>query len=432
MATTPDEVKPSPWPRWTARQVIVATLVVAAVVGAFLLLLRFYGILFILFVAIVISTAIRPAVNWLKRRGLPRSAGIILVYLALLALVVGFVLLLAPLIGSQAATIGRILPDAYLSLRERMLDSSNLVVWRLAVELPPALAIGPPEPATGEQALTAVAQLRLWISQAFRALFAVIATLVLAFYWTLDGERTIRALLMAVSAERREEFREIIETSQEKLGSYLGGQALLCVIIGALSLAAYTLIGLPYTLLLAVFAGVMEAVPIVGPLLGAIPAAIVALSLGPAQLVWVLVSMLVIQQLENSLLVPRVMRRAVGVSPIVTLLALVAFGSLFGLVGALVAIPLAAVIQLLLDRYVLTPTATARPDTLGRDHLSVLRYETNELLQDVRKLVRKKEAVADAQEDEVEESLEAIAMDLDTLLAVSGQADNGRPKEAVQ
>jgi predicted PurR-regulated permease PerM len=211
----------------------------------------------------------------------------------------------------------------------------------------------------------------------------------------------------------------LVATIEGKVGNFIIGQTLLCGIIGGLALIAYTLIGLPYALLLAFLAGIMEAIPVVGPVLGAVPAVLVALSLDSSKVIWVIVASVIIQQLENSLLVPRIMNRAVGVSPLVTLLALIAFSSLFGVIGAVIAIPMAAVIQLLLERYLLEPNAIEPETTNGRDRFSVLRYETQELVQDVRKQVRKKEEVASADSDQVEDSLEAIALDLDSLLAQS-------------
>ena len=95
---------------------------------------------------------------------------------------------------------------------------------------------------------------------------------------------------------------------ETKVSAYIAGQGVLMLAVGGMALAAYWAIGLPYVLVLALVAGLMEAVPLVGPLLGAVPAGLVALSLGPDKLVWVIVVTLIIQQLENSLLVPRVMR----------------------------------------------------------------------------------------------------------------------------
>jgi predicted PurR-regulated permease PerM len=207
---------------------------------------------------------------------------------------------------------------------------------------------------------------------------------------------------------------------ETKVGSYVAGQAILCLIIGLMALVAYWLIGLPNALVLAFIAGVMEAVPLIGPLLGAIPAALVGLSLGPDKLVWVIVATVIIQQLENSLLVPRVMRRSVGVNPFVSLLALFAFSSLLGFAGALMAIPMAALIQILLDRFVFGPAAIEPEVSTGRDYASRLRYEAQDLAQDLRRQARLKKGGSDLgikQTDHVLDEIEAITTDLDSLLA---------------
>jgi hypothetical protein len=157
-----------------------------------------------------------------------------------------------------------------------------------------------------------------------------------------------------------------------------------------------------------------------GPLLGAVPAAVIALSIAPAKFVWVIVATLIIQQMENSLLVPRVMSKTVGVNPFVSLLALFAFGSLFGITGALMAVPIAAIIQLLLDRFVFHPSAMEPEVSAGRDYASRLRYEAQDLAQDLRKQARLKKGGSDLrvrQIDHVMDEIEALTTDLDALLA---------------
>jgi hypothetical protein len=178
--------------------------------------------------------------------------------------------------------------------------------------------------------------------------------------------------------------------------------------------------------MLALLAGVLEAVPMVGPLLGAIPAALVALSIAPVKLVWVIVATVVIQQLENSLLVPRVMRKAVGVNPFVSLLAIFAFSSMFGIAGALMAIPMAAIIQLLLDRFVFHPAAMDPEVSAGRDSASRLRYEAQDLAQDLRKQARHRKrgsVLGVKQIDQVMDEIETITTDLDALLAQASTSD---------
>jgi hypothetical protein len=158
----------------------------------------------------------------------------------------------------------------------------------------------------------------------------------------------------------------------------------------------------------------------VGPLLGAIPAAVIALSIAPSKLVWVIVATIVIQQLENIVLVPRVMRKAVGVNPFVSLLSLFAFSSLFGIAGALMAIPIAAMIQIVLDHFVFQTGTMESEVSPGRDMASRLRYEAQDLAQDLRKQARLKKGGSDArvkQIDQVMDEIEAITTDLDSLLA---------------
>jgi hypothetical protein len=128
----------------------------------------------------------------------------------------------------------------------------------------------------------------------------------------------------------------------------------------------------------------------------------------------------IIQQLENSLLVPRVMRRSVGVNPYVSLLALIAFSSLLGFAGALMAIPMAALIQILLDRFVFGPAAIEPEVSTGRDYASRLRYEAQDLAQDLRGQARLKKGGSDLgikQTDHILDEIEAITTDLDSLLA---------------
>jgi predicted PurR-regulated permease PerM len=242
----------------------------------------------------------------------------------------------------------------------------------------------------------------------------------LALHWTLDGPRTIQSLLLLVPQGQRESIGDLISAMEAKVGFYIAGQGILSLVIGLMALVAYSLIGLPNALVLALVAGIMEAVPMIGPLLGAIPAAVVALAISPSKMIWVIVATAVIQQVENSVLVPRVMRKAVGVNPFVSLLAIFSFSSLFGIAGALMAIPMAAIIQLLLDRFIFHPTALVPESSAGRDYASRLRYEAQELAQDLRKQARlpKAGSVLEVTEiDQMMDEIESITTDLDALLA---------------
>jgi predicted PurR-regulated permease PerM len=397
-----------------------ATLVLVCVILGFWLLYRFYQAVFIFFIAIVMGTVIRPAVAWLHRRGLPRIAGVILIYMLLLALLTSFVLLLFPLILDQGTTIVAATPGYYQSLRGWMSNSPNQVILRLGEFLPAALPGLDPVQQTGQEMLASAGQALDYVTSAAKIIFFMTAILLLAFHWTLDGTRTIQTLLLLVPKGQRENIHELIAAMESKIGFYIAGQTVLCLIVGAMALVAYLLIGLPNALMLAFVAGALEAIPMVGPLLGAVPAALVALSIAPNRLVWVIVATIVIQQVENSLLVPRVMRKAVGVNPFVTLLAIFAFSSFFGIAGALMAIPMAAILQLLLNRFVFHPQAMDMEVMTGRDHASRLRYAVQDLAQDLRKQARLNKGGSDlrvTQIDQVMDEIDAITTDLDSLLA---------------
>jgi predicted PurR-regulated permease PerM len=415
---------------WTARRVALATLVALAVLLAFYLVFRFYGVIFMFFVAVVIAVAIRPLVDGLRRRGIPRAVGVILVYLALLGLAIGFFYLLTPLLVEQVTTIAGRFPSYYQRLITLMFTSDSAVIQRIAMQLPGSLAfnIGGPTPGTpGAGSLDAVSSALQYLQAGARVIFMATAILVLALYWILDGERTMRSLLLRAPADRREVAWQLIESIEDKVGAYVRGVVILSAAMMVLASGAYLIIGLPYALVLGLIAGVLEALPVIGPVLGAIPAVLLALSLEPAKALWVVIAVIVMQQIEGNLLVPRVMDRAVGVNAIVTILAIIAFGSLFGLGGAIMAIPLAAVIQVLLNRFVFENTALAVEAPSGRDRYSILRYQAQELVQDVRKQLRsKKEDAVDGETDKLEDMIEAIATDIDSALAQLDQ-----PAEAV-
>jgi predicted PurR-regulated permease PerM len=405
---------------WTFRRVVGATLILISVALTFWLLYRFSQVVFILFIAIVIGTVIRPGVTWLYTRGVPRMAGGIFVYLLLLILLAGFLLLLFPLVAEQSGRIAASVPGYYQSLRDWMMTNSNPLIEQLSEFLPVTLSIPGLTQQTGQQMLDSAGQALSYVTSAANIVFTATAVLLLAFYWTLYGPRTLQSLMLLVPTGQRERIRDLVSAMETKVGGYVAGQGILCLVIGILALVAYMLIGLPDALVLALVAGVMEAVPMVGPLLGAIPAAIIALSIAPSKLVWVIIATIVIQQVENSLLVPRVMRKAVGVNPFVSLLALYAFSSLLGIAGALMAIPIAAILQIFLERFVFEPGAMEPEASTGRDLASRLRYEAQDLVQDLRKQARLKKGGSDLrvmQTDQVMDEIETLASDLDLLLA---------------
>jgi predicted PurR-regulated permease PerM len=414
---------------WTPRRIVLVTISVVALALLFWLLYRFRAVLLFFFIAVIMATAIRPIVEWFARRGLRRTYAEVLVYLVLLAALAGFLMFVMPLILEQSARVANQLDGYYRSARYFLVNSPSDILHRLGYEAPPQFQVENLVPDTQSGGNAGQAQSQSGsdsISSAFRylsllgrGLFAVVAVLLLAFYWTLESDRAIRSILLFVPSSQRDKTREIIEAVENKLGDFIIGQSILCLTIGVLSLIAFVIIGLPNALVLAIIAGILEAVPIVGPILGAVPPALVALSTAPDKVIWVIVAAIVIQQFENNLLVPRVMDRSVGVNPLLTLLSLAAFSSLLGVAGALMAIPVAAVAQLLFNRFVFHPIKEEAPKPEGRDYVSYLRLQAQEVAQDIRKNADRRELDGeDGREHEaLEERVEALANDLDRLLA---------------
>lgn len=401
-------------PQWKTRHVVMGTILVFAIAWAFWSLYQLWLVVLILFTAIVIGTAVRPLAQWLQKRGLPPLYSAILLYILILIGLVVSVLMIIPVVFEQTTALLSIVPVYYDGLRNFLLQSPNLILQQISWRLPPQLSllnIQGPEAEVGPASYSLDT-----FGLVIKSVFITIATFMLSLYWTLDGQRAIQSLSILLPLRWREQARELAREMESRVGAFVRGQALLCVAIGLLSLAAYLLIGLPYVLVLALFAGIMEAIPYLGPVLGALPAIIVAITLGPDKVIWVVVATLIIQQLENTLLMPRIMKESVGVNSIVALLAIITLGALLGVIGALLAIPITAIVQILIDRFVLSIEGIDEEQPVGRGRLGRLHYQVRDLLQDIRKQARY------GDEDFVEtgmpmaEEVEAIAADLESIL----------------
>jgi predicted PurR-regulated permease PerM len=415
---------------WTVRQVVTATLTVLAVAALFLFLYHFSMVVFLLFVAIALHVAIEPAVAWLVDRGLSKRAGVFGLYLLLFVLLWALGWFAIPLIVEQGRDVVQQLPELYQSVRSFLLQSTVGLVRGLALLLPAQPTL-PALMAISETEAAEPASPWRWVEIGSQTLFGLYAVFALALYWTLDGEVIVRRLMLKAPARHRTELRTLITEIQGKIGGYFRGQAILMASVGGASTVAFLLLGIPNALLLGLLMAIFEVVPMVGPLLGAIPALLMTMGAEPDKVLIVAGVLLAIQIAENNLLVPRVMDESVGVNAIVSLLALGAFGALFGFVGALLAVPLAAAIQIIVQRLLFsvpisaeTPVMPSLPTDMSRSKLGVLRLEANRVAEAIRKQTRhgtgeggNAAAITRQQDDHVADELENIALDLDALLA---------------
>lgn len=400
------------WQRVTLRQVALGTAIVALVIVALVLIVALRYVLLLLFLGIVVATALAPLVERLRKFGLSQNAANLTAFGVLLAIVIGIAVALVPFFVGQIVQAISDLPTFYTGFRTTVTQSDSRFMREFGAQLPA-------DPFSGFAQDNGVAlsdQVLVFIPSVARTLLFGILVLLLSYYWLYYRALAIQSVALLIPLNQRAEVVDIWNQSEQKIGAFVRGLIILSLIIGVLSAIGYVAIGLPYGLTIAVIAGLLEAIPYVGPIITLVLAGMVGLTVSQNMALLAIGIAVMIQFLENAVVVPRVMDRAVGVSPVVTLLALAVFSDLFGLLGALLAVPLAAVFQVLLDRLMRTTTIPTE-QIGGRDKLALLRYQTQDLAQDLRQQVRTKTQEIDAEVDQTEEELEALLSDLDGLLA---------------
>ena len=314
----------------TARRAFVATSVVVGVVVAALALWELKILLALLFLAFTIAAAMRPSVEALRRRRIPRGVGILLHYAA-------FVLLLGLLLWA-------VVPRAVTQVQNAIGDSEEETGLKGEVLgwLEQRLDRLPRPEELFDPALEATI-LGLEIAVGF------IFVLAAAAYWIIERDDAVRFVTSLLPRRRRKLVRDTWDLIDLKLGAYVRGQALLIVLVATVLSACFWAIGLPFWLLIAIFAGIVELVPVIGPL----AAGALAVGVGLTESIGVAlaagIAVLVVRILEDYLVIPRVLGDAVGLSPLVVLVSVAAAALLFGEFAVLLAIPLAAVAATLFD-----------------------------------------------------------------------------------
>ncbi len=370
-SSSPKEIR-----TWTTSQVIFTTVFVVLVFLTFWLLYSIRLTIFLLFIAILIGIAMRPAVEWLYWRGISRS-----------------------------------------DMRALLVNSGNIILQNIGQQFPPQFfSFFSGQHPTTEEVLDQVALTFLYTNLIFKVILSILTVFILTYYWVQERNLLIRTILHIIPSSVRKMVREVLYLAEVRIGGYIRGQGLLSLTIGFAAFIAYSIIGLPFTLVLAIIAGLMELIPILGPALGAIPAILVTLSIDPSKAIWVIVATVLIQMTENHLLVPRIMRNSIGVNPIITILSLVAFSSVFGFPGALVAIPAAAIVQLIIDRIVLSSDSIEGTARFREMIMQPLVDESQELNRIEHEMSNQANSPFEeiAEPDQVE--IRAFAKELDNLL----------------
>jgi predicted PurR-regulated permease PerM len=340
---------------WLVRGIGLA-IGVAVVIGVIALGIAAFDVLLLIFVSILLASALEPIVGWLRDRlPLGRAGTILVVYATFFVVVLAMAFVVVPAALNQGARIVASLPPFFeevrawaATLRPTALSSS---VTALVDSVAGIFAPAPP-PAPDE-----VVEVGTAVAEAVVALFTLLA---IVFFWLTEHARLQRYVLAYLPADRRAGSRAAWNEIENRLGLWVRGQLILMAAIGVATGIAYTLLGLPGAVLLGLIAAITEAIPIVGPLLGAIPAVLVAATVSPELALVVAAIYVVLQFIEGTVLVPMVMRNAIGISPLLVLVSLLIGGAAGGIVGAFLAVPVAAAVEIALQRLQARETPVAQ------------------------------------------------------------------------
>jgi predicted PurR-regulated permease PerM len=303
-------------------------------------------VLVLMFVAVILAAGLQPIIAWLRGH-LPigRGAAILLVYGVFLLSLIGIVIVILPSAIAQFQTTLQSLPPLFDSARQWAGDlrpaalarSLTALIDAAARVFRPAAIV--PE---GEEVID------VGVTVA-GAIVSLITVLTVVYFWLTEHARLQRYVLAFVPQHRRTRARDVWNQAETRLGMWVRGQLILMAVTGVAIAIAYGLLGVPAALLLGVVAALAAAVPIVGPLLGAIPALIIAATVSPELALAVAGVTLVLQFIQGNVLVPIVMRNTVGISPFLVILSVLVGATVGGFVGALFAVPIAATAEILLE-----------------------------------------------------------------------------------
>ena len=311
----------------------------------FIFLYVLKDVIIIFLFAIIIASAISPFANWLDSKGFPRLLGVLILYLLLFGLFVLILSLIVPYVADEISQLSTTLPKIvervstslenvqkespqyldFISELQNILDSFSIYLQQ------------------SSQSVISI------VINVFGGVMSFIAIVVISFYLSVMKRGIENFIESVVPAKQEAYVMDLWKRAELKVGRWLQGQLLLCLIIGLTTYIGLSLMGIRFALILSVIAGALEIVPIVGPVISAIPAVILAFLQNPGLGIWVIVFYVVVQQLENHLLVPVVLGKTTGLNPIVVLMALLIGNQLAGISGMLLSVPIATVIVEILE-----------------------------------------------------------------------------------
>jgi predicted PurR-regulated permease PerM len=317
----------------TAKRAFESTLVIGGTVIVALALWKLKLIVALLLTAVTISAAMRPGVDWLAARHVPRVVGILLHYLALLGLVALFLGLAVPRLTKEVQAALAIKPDAHTGggVKDKLL---NELATRLH-HLPAAGTLVHPALSIGEEAM--------------KALVGILFTLAAAAYWVYDRDRAIDLVASLFPRPRRKKLRDTWELIEKKLGAFIRGQILMITFVSTVASLIFLGVGEPYWLLIGIATGFLEIVPVVGPPAAIVLAAGAGLTVSWHTAVFAAGALLALRLFQDYVVSPRFLGSAVGLPPLVVLVSVSVVGILIGPFYVLLSVPIASLVVTIVD-----------------------------------------------------------------------------------
>jgi predicted PurR-regulated permease PerM len=297
--------------------------------------------LLVVYISVLLAIGCHPLVHAIEHQRtvpigtprLPRWLAILAVYLAIVGFLIVLGVLIVPPLVSQAADLWARLPDL-LDRAQNFLLERGLLNHRITLEEAVQRAPGSP--------VGTVASAFTWT---VRAAIGLVTVFILTFYLLVDSEALLEGFVRLFPIDSRARVSEVAGKISTKVSAWLSGQLILCGTIASSATLALYLLNVPYFYVLGLIGGIGEAIPVLGPVLSAIPAILAGLTVSPKTALFVAVFWIGQQQVENHLLVPKIMQRQVGVSPVIVIVALLVGASTLGIPGAALAVPTAAILQ---------------------------------------------------------------------------------------
>ncbi len=332
---------------------------VFALLLAVYLVYKIAVVVLVLLVTLLLSIIISAPVDYLDHRGVGRGWGTLAVFGGLGLLFGIFGMALAPVVANQATELAETFPTLLESAQEIVVRVQNLFGLETSFRLNPQRLGDTARNFLSGGALTTVASVGASVANVLS--FGVVI-LIATLYAVAQPAPLVNGFVALFPAGRRQRVREILVEMYGAVQRWFLGQLASMTIIGLLFTISMFVIGIPFALLLGIFAGLISFVPYLGPVISVIPPVLLALTGNPVDAVWVLLAYAVIQAIEGNLVQPIVMSRAISLHPAVLVFALLIMGTLFGFVGVFLAVPLVAVLHVLLRELWIE-----RMDELGTD-----------------------------------------------------------------